>query len=96
MKFKVGQNIRARYKNRNKLYAWEAVGTIVKIVPPLQPLTEFEMKEYANLSKGDRGYKSVEGKTCNVCRLIVETERGFVIIPSNRKRFEITMLEKSV
>lgn len=89
MNFEVGQNIHAKFLKGD----YEAKGTIIKIVKPQQPLTELEIKEYAKIDKTHKSYRSVEGKLCSVYRLILETQKGYAIIPVRVGAWEIKVLE---
>lgn len=87
LQFKVGLGIRASWKGD----VYRVEGIIEKIIKPHETLTESEMKKYAGIEPGHKAYKSVQGASCKVTRLILKKslDEHYTIVPVNLNSWKI-------
>jgi hypothetical protein len=89
--FKVGQGVIANWRDR---YVVE--GKVVKVIEPRVPLTDKELKKFANIVPEDSSYKSVKGENCGMRRLVLQMGLGldkYAIVPVNANSYKIKIKE---
>ena len=81
MSFEVDSILQAEYISNKKVIC-KMIGTIVKVVPAGQALSDSDMSEYTELKHSDREYSRVQD-ACALRRVILQSGEKHYIVPLN-------------
>lgn len=83
--FKEGDKVTANYLEMG----YTVTGKIIKIIEPRVPLSDSDLKLYAEITPEHKAYKSVRGEHCSVYRLVIRKEdQSHTIVPVNLKYWD--------